>query len=93
MLGDWLDDWRRRLQRQSLGLSDSVRLKQSANPLVQPRNHRVEEALAAAEAGDFGVLRSLLEAIRRPFDCIPAHDSYRFGPPAGCGRYRTFCGT
>ncbi|MFM8579124.1 MAG: protein adenylyltransferase SelO, partial [Planctomycetaceae bacterium] len=83
MLGDWLDDWRRRLQRQSLGLSDSVRLMQSANPLVIPRNHRLEEALAAAEAGDFGVLRSLLEAIRRPFECIPAHDSYRFGPPAG----------
>jgi uncharacterized protein YdiU (UPF0061 family) len=64
-----------------------------ANPLIIPRNHRVEEALAAAEGGDRGPLERLLEAVHDPFMVTAANEPYRGGPPAGCGRYRTFCGT
>jgi uncharacterized protein YdiU (UPF0061 family) len=64
-----------------------------ANPVVIPRNHRVEEALAAAEAGDLGPVERLLEVLRNPFVTTPANEPYRNGPPPGCGPYRTFCGT
>jgi uncharacterized protein YdiU (UPF0061 family) len=64
-----------------------------ANPVVIPRNHRVEEALAAAEAGDMDPFQRLLEAVRGPFEETAANEPYRGGAPAGCGRYRTFCGT
>ena len=58
-----------------------------------PRNHRVEEALAAAEAGDLAPLHRLLAALREPFATTPANAPYRGGPPSNCGPYRTFCGT
>jgi len=60
---------------------------------VIPRNHRVEEALAAAEAGDLAPFEGVLAAIRRPYEETPGNEPYRTGPPAGCGPYRTFCGT
>jgi uncharacterized protein YdiU (UPF0061 family) len=63
------------------------------NPVVIPRNHRVEEALVAAEAGDMEPFRRLLDAVRDPFAETAANEPYRAGAPAGCGRYRTFCGT
>jgi uncharacterized protein YdiU (UPF0061 family) len=64
-----------------------------ANPVVIPRNHRVEEALGAAEAGDLAPLHRLLAALREPFAATPENAAYRSGPPTGCGPYRTFCGT
>jgi uncharacterized protein YdiU (UPF0061 family) len=63
------------------------------NPVVIPRNHRVEEAIFAAETGDLAPLHRLLAALRNPFAETPANELYRSGPPAGCGPYRTFCGT
>ena len=65
------------------------------NPFVIPRNHRVEEALAAAS--DEGVLEPferLLAAVRRPFD--ESAELAEYGQPAPASvtaGYRTFCGT
>jgi uncharacterized protein YdiU (UPF0061 family) len=65
------------------------------NPAVIPRNHRVEEALAAAsDSGDLRPFESLLNALQRPFDEIPA--LARFAEPATgefMVQFRTFCGT
>jgi len=60
---------------------------------VIPRNHRVEEALAASEVGDLGPVERLLAAVCHPFADTPATEPYRSGPPEGSGPYRTFCGT
>jgi uncharacterized protein YdiU (UPF0061 family) len=38
------------------------------NPVYIPRNHLVEEALAAATADDLAPLTRLLDAVTRPFD-------------------------
>ena len=39
------------------------------NPYVIARNHRVEEALAAAsDEGDLAPFERLLDALRRPYD-------------------------
>ena len=67
-----------------------------ANPFVIPRNHRVEEALAAAsaESADLGPFQRLLAALQKPFDESPALAPY--GEPATAavtGNYQTFCGT
>jgi uncharacterized protein YdiU (UPF0061 family) len=65
----------------------------ASNPAIIPRNHRVEEALSAAEAGDLAPFERLVAAVRRPFD--PRADDAAFrepAPPEFCG-YRTFCGT
>ena len=91
--GDWLAAWRSRLGREPGGPEAAAAWLRRANPEVIPRNHRVEEALVAAEAGDLGPVRLLLAAIRDPFVATPENEPYRGGPPPGCGPYRTFCGT
>ncbi|MFN3370686.1 MAG: protein adenylyltransferase SelO [Sphingomonadaceae bacterium] len=64
-----------------------------ANPAVIARNHRVEEALAAAEAGDAEPLHRLLAAVSRPFDPPPELQSYRAAPAPHERVRETFCGT
>lgn len=66
----------------------------AVNPLVIPRNLRVEEALAAASAGDLAPFERLLAALRRPFDDLPGHAAYAEPAPAqAMASYQTFCGT
>ncbi|HRO59828.1 MAG TPA: YdiU family protein, partial [Burkholderiaceae bacterium] len=66
-----------------------------ANPLVIPRNHQVEEALAAASnKEDLGPFERLLEALRRPYADAPGQSAFAEPAPVevtAC--YRTFCGT
>lgn len=65
------------------------------NPWLIPRNHRVEEALAAAsDRGDLQPFEQLLAALQRPYDEQPgaAHLAEPAAPSFTAG-YRTFCGT
>ncbi|HRP29245.1 MAG TPA: hypothetical protein PLG77_12520 [Burkholderiaceae bacterium] len=66
-----------------------------ANPWLIARNHRVEEALAAAsDDADLGPFERLLAALRRPYDETPEHAAYAEPAPAAVtAAYRTFCGT
>ncbi len=89
----WHAQWQARLAREPGDPAEITARLRRANPLVIPRNHRVEESLAAAEAGDLGPFERLLAALRTPFAEAPHTEPYRSGPPAGCGPYRTFCGT
>ncbi|UQA63927.1 YdiU family protein [Polyangium aurulentum] len=92
---EWLAKWRARLSRQSEPLEAAQALMRANSPAVIPRNHRVEEALAAASQGDdLSVMERLLAALSRPYDDVPEHAPYREPPPSdvSCG-YRTFCGT
>ncbi|KOX27622.1 hypothetical protein ADK67_14075 [Saccharothrix sp. NRRL B-16348] len=64
------------------------------NPAYIPRNHLVEEALAAATTGDLAPLERLLDAVTAPYDERPGLDRYAEPAPADFGAaYQTFCGT
>jgi len=63
------------------------------NPVYIPRNHRVEEALAAAAQGDTGPFRRLVDVVSRPFEERPGLEDYVGPAPAGSAPYRTYCGT
>jgi serine/tyrosine/threonine adenylyltransferase len=90
---DWYTRWQLRLDRNSRPMSSSYALMRSVNPAVIPRNHRVEEALAAAEErDDLSVLERLMEALASPFEVRDDRTEYRH-PPADDRHYRTFCGT
>ncbi len=65
----------------------------AVNPAYIPRNHLVEEALAAAVADDLAPFEALVEVVRRPFDRRPDLDRYAAPAPTGAGRYVTYCGT
>ena len=89
----WHEKWMVRLGRQQKERSKIVAAMRRANPVVIPRNHRVEESLAAAVGGDFSVMHRLLDVLRNPFLETPENEPYRDAPPPGGQAYRTFCGT
>lgn len=63
------------------------------NPVYIPRNHRVEEALSAATAGNLGPFRRLIDVLARPFEERRGLEPYAAPDPVDFGAYRTFCGT
>jgi uncharacterized protein YdiU (UPF0061 family) len=63
------------------------------NPVYIPRNHRVEEALAAAADGEMGPFRRLVDVVSRPFEERLGLADYAGPAPAGCAPYVTYCGT
>jgi uncharacterized protein YdiU (UPF0061 family) len=89
---EWHARWRDRLGREGRPAGEVAAAMRAANPAVIPRNHRVEEALAAAERDDLSPLHDLLAALASPFEDRPGLAKYRDPPADECG-YRTFCGT
>lgn len=64
------------------------------NPVYIPRNHLVEEALAAATEGDLEPFGRLLDAVSRPFEERDGLERYVAPSPERSFRaYRTYCGT
>lgn len=88
----WHERWRQRQPRRG---SELLAAMVRANPWVIPRNHRVEEALAAAvESGDLGPFERLLDVLQRPFTTRIEDAAYTEPAPAEVtAAYRTFCGT
>lgn len=93
ILPPWEERWQARLSRQPQETEEVVAALVRANPVVIPRNHRVEEALKAAGEGDFGVMEKLLSVLVRPYEATLANQPYRQPPAAGGESYRTYCGT
>ncbi|MCV0427463.1 MAG: YdiU family protein [Roseibium sp.] len=89
----WLIDWRERVSRQNIDHNATSTNMNQVNPAYIPRNHKVEEALQAAETGDYTLVKQLLEVLRTPYSENPAHEAYANPPPGDFGPYRTFCGT
>jgi uncharacterized protein YdiU (UPF0061 family) len=90
----WFERWQARLTRQPGSREDSRQLMRNHNPAVIPRNHRVEEALAAAvERADIMVMKKLLSVLSQPFQDPPEDAGYHLPPPPSSQPYQTFCGT
>jgi serine/tyrosine/threonine adenylyltransferase len=90
----WLDRWKARLGRQEESKEASIQLMRNSNPAVIPRNHRVEEALEAAEEnGDYSVMERLLNVLANPYAHTPEQEEYCMLPANSTQPYRTFCGT
>jgi uncharacterized protein YdiU (UPF0061 family) len=85
-IDDWIARWR------ALGPDADVMAR--VNPVYIPRNHLVEEALAAATDGDQGPLERLLDAVTAPYVERPGLEHYATPAPEDFGAtYQTFCGT
>ncbi len=63
----WLETWRARQARESGDPARRAAAMDRANPAVIPRNHKVEEALTAAVAGDLDPFEALLAAVSDPY--------------------------
>ncbi|MFP7299098.1 protein adenylyltransferase SelO [Neobacillus niacini] len=89
----WLERWKARLGRQQESKESYIQLMKNSNPAVIPRNHRVEEALEAANNGDYRVMEKLLEVLSNPYAYSPEQLEYTTLPAPAARPYRTFCGT
>ena len=85
----WATGWQDRIA----ALPDAGATMARANPRRIPRNHRIEEAIAAAREGDYNPFQRLDSALRAPFDeQADWVDLARAPQPDEIVR-RTFCGT
>ena len=64
----------------------------TANPIVIPRNHKVEEALEAAEKNDLKPVTQLVEILKDPYSQQKNIIDYQI-PSKSDKKYQTFCGT
>jgi len=89
----WYARWQHRLGRDGQTKASACAVMQTANPVVIPRNQRVEEALSIAEEhDDLSAVHELLAALAAPYNRRAATAKYQEAPPDDCN-YRTFCGT
>jgi uncharacterized protein YdiU (UPF0061 family) len=89
----FLAAWQGRLRAEGRGLEEARATMQAHNPALIARNHRVEEALRAAESGDLGPFTRLLAGLGRPFAPLP-EDAPLLAAPLPHERVAaTFCGT
>ena len=78
----WQHKWHKKM--------DNRQQMKKHNPAVIPRNYKVEEALEAADNGDFSVMHNLLDALSKPYEYS---SEYSLPPKAANCDYKTFCGT
>ncbi|MDH4442433.1 MAG: YdiU family protein [Rhizobium sp.] len=91
-LDDWLARWRARIS-EGRAPSEVQAAMKMVNPALIARNHRIEEAIAAAVYGDFSFFHRLVDALATPYVEDP-ETGYLRVPPAPDERVtRTFCGT
>lgn len=90
----WLADWHAALSADGIDPSSAQRTLRQANPLFIPRNHRIEQAIAAAsEGGDFDLFHRLVDTLKTPYTYRQADLSLAQPPAPNEEVLRTFCGT
>ena len=72
--------------------NEYLELMKINNPVVIPRNHKVEEALKAAEKNDFNPLTQLIEILKNPYSHQKNIFNYQIASNSD-EKYQTFCGT
>lgn len=91
---EWYKLWQERIARQEETKASCHELMKSSNPAIIPRNHRVEEALEAAQRKeDYSVMERLLKVLLNPYEHSEEQTEYSTVPSQCSQPYRTFCGT
>lgn len=91
-LSDWLTRWRARIDDDRTAAERQTAME-AVNPALIARNHRIEEAIAAAVYGDFSFFHRLVEALSAPYSEDPDTADLRVPPTPDQRVTRTFCGT
>ena len=90
---DWLSSFRTAFKADPGDLQPRLEAMRLANPLYIPRNHRIEEAIAAALQGDDAPFHRLRRVLRSPCEVQPGEEELAMSPGDEQWSYRTFCGT
>ena len=87
----WLKKWEDRILINKGSKEKSIKLMRKNNPIVIPRNHKVEEALEAANNDNLKLLNKLLVILKKPYNSQVNIMDYQ--SPSSNLSYQTFCGT
>jgi uncharacterized protein YdiU (UPF0061 family) len=90
---EWAVKWRARLAEDGGDPNARREAMRAVNPRYIPRNHRVEEAIAAAVRGDYTPFETLVAVLSKPFDDQPDFARYADPPRPEEVVHQTFCGT
>lgn len=85
----WARDWRGRISREA----DPIAVMRVSNPAYIPRNHRVEQAIAAAVTGDYARFHRMNAVLAHPYEEQAGAEDLAAAPLEGEEVRRTFCGT
>ena len=89
----WKKRWEARLKLNNNTAEKYLKLMKSVNPLIIPRNHKVEEALTLASNGNLTLFNKLIEILKNPY-LVDSNDLEFMSPaPHNDKKYQTFCGT
>ena len=92
-MAPWIADWWAQLEREAIAPLERADAMDAVNPLYIPRNHLVEAALVAAEAGDIAPWTELLEVVQNPYVERAEWAAFAQPAPIDADPYKTFCGT
>ncbi len=90
---NWVSDWKKRSTLTNPSKEKQNKLMKEVNPIVIPRNHKVEEALVAAENNNYEVMNKLLNVLKKPYDINKDNSEFQTPAPLSKEKYQTFCGT
>ena len=90
---NWKNEWKKRSELNNSTKEKQSKLMKSNNPIVIPRNHKVEEALAEADKGSLDKMKKLLAILKNPYDNQINIEEYQAPAPSSNEKYQTFCGT
>ncbi len=90
---NWKNEWKKRSELNNSTKEKQSKLMKSNNPIVIPRNHKVEEALAEADKGSLDKMKKLLDILKNPYDNQNNIEEYQAPAPSSNKKYQTFCGT
>ena len=85
--------WKIRIDKQNRSHEEVLTLMRNVNPVVIPRNHKVEESLKEAHKGNLVSLNNLLNALKDPYTERSDLTLYQQPAPETDKKYKTFCGT
>ena len=89
---NWKIRWNERLKINNNTPKKYLELMKTVNPVIIPRNHKVEEVLKAAEKMDLKPLTQLLKILKEPY--TEQNDIFDYQTPSlSDEKYQTFCGT
>ncbi len=89
---NWKKRWEMRTLVNSNNQNKSMDLMRNNNPLVIPRNHKIEKALEAAEQNDLEPFNKILKILEKPYYQQKEIIDYQL-PTISGEKYQTFCGT
>ena len=89
----WKKRWEQRLKINNNTPDKYLKLMHTTNPLVIPRNYKVEKALNSANNNNLDLLKKLITVLEKPYQNQKDTSDYQSPDLLNIKKYQTFCGT